>query len=349
MNKLTTINPINDQLWLTLVERFNGSVFHSPTWMRVLAETYGFDVCAQVLTDDSGQPVAGIPFVKILDIFGGRLVTMPFSDYCDPLVSTREHWAVLSQSLIDQQLPISIRPLHCQQPLDDEQFRLVKQAKWHRIDIAPDVDTIWKRNDESTYRAIRKAQRDGVTVEARHDKDAMRIFFEMHLGIRKYKYKMIAQPWPFFENIWTYWLDTRQGAILTAMYGGQAIAATLVLKWGDTLYYKFNASLRDQLAVRPNDLLVWELIQYAKKLGCSFLDFGLSDWDQDGLLRFKRKYATEEKTISFIRHTPPASTLSPNEGQLRGLMGQLTNLFTDENVGDAISEKAGNLLYRYFV
>lgn len=316
--------------------------------MQVLKDSYNFNLCAQVLVDEADQPI-GIPFACISDVFGGRLVSMPFSDFCDPLATSCDQWQMLSEAMIARGLPITIRPVHTEYSRDDQHFAQVKQAKWHGIDIAPDLDAIWKRNDEATRRAINRAKRDGVSVTVRQDREAMAQFFEMHLGIRKYKYKMVAQPWPFFENIWNHWLAPGNGAIMLASHGDQSIAATLVLKWKNTLYYKFNASRRDQLGLRPNDLIIWEIIQYAKTLGCKYVDLGLSDWDQEGLLRFKRKYATEEKTISFMRHTPDTPTANPHEKQLRELMGALTNLFTDEGVSDAISKQAGNLLYRYFV
>lgn len=101
------------------------------------------------------------------------------------------------------------------------------------------------------------------------------------------------------------------------------------------------------LSLRPNDLLIWEGIKYGKAQGYTDLDFGLSDWDQEGLVQYKRKYATEEKTISFLRYSPNGAS-TEQERQLRGLFSQLTDLFTDEAVPDDVTEKAGNVLYHLF-
>ena len=349
MNTTLHINPITDPRWLHLVQHQTSTAFHAPAWLAVLADTYGFELQATLLVDENGSPCAGLPFVRVADIFGARCVTLPFSDFCDPLAQTEAQWQALVQPVLDCGTPVVLRPLHNAVPLGDSRFTLLKKAHWHRIDIRPDLDTIWKRNDEATHRAIKKAQRDGVTVTARQDKEAVRAYFEMHLGIRKHKYNMLAQPWPFFENIHKHWFEAGQGAVLLASHQDKIIAGTLVLRWKDTLYYKFNASAREQLGARPNDLIVWELIQYAKQLGCDWVDFGLSDWGQEGLLRFKLKYATEEGVISFLKHTPP--TFAPNAGepQLRTLLGQLTQLFIDPSVPDAVTETAGNTLYPFFV
>ena len=143
--------------------------------------------------------------------------------------------------------------------------------------------------------------------------------------MRKYKYHLLAQPYVFLENIWKRFVATGHGALLLAEHRGEAIGGILFLHWKDTLYYKFNASAADELGYRPNDFVLWNGIQYAKARGLSYLDFGLSDLDQEGLLRYKRKYATEEKVISFLKHAP---TSTAAERQLHGLLGKLTGLLT---------------------
>ncbi len=282
-------------------------------------------------------------------MLGNRLISMPFSDYCDPLVTTEGQWSELITSLCEQGSPIVIRPLHDSIARRDPRFAETKKARWHRIDITPDLEGIWQRNDESTRRAIKKAQRDKVEVAYRQDIEAMRAYYDMHLAVRKYKYGMLAQPWTFFEAIFERWMAPKNGGILLASVDGSVIAGTLVLRWQDTLYYKFNASARNQLGARPNDIIVWELIKLAKAQGCAWVDLGLSDWDQEGLIRFKQKYATEDGTISFLRFEPAEYVPTPSEAQIKSLFGALTGLFVDGQVSDVVTEKAGNLLYRYFV
>src|SRR5437016_2362263 len=211
--------------------------------MQVLADTYGWQPSAHIALDEHGQPQAGIPFFRISDMLGKRIVTLPFSDYCDPLVSDEESWRFLIDRLVSEHQPISVRCLHNDLPLGDKRFSLVK--------------------------------------------------------------------------------------------------------WKDTLYYKFNASLPDDLSHRPNDLLIWHGIQEGKKRGLTYLDFGLSDIDQEGLIRYKRKFGTEEKTISFLHYSPNGGPTSA-EKEIRQLLGKLTATFTDHLVPDQITEKAGEDLYRLF-
>src|SRR5436309_13297174 len=100
--KVVCVDPRTDPLWHRLVERAHGSVFHSPSWIRVLTETYGWEAHAYVVLDDGGEPRAGIAFCRIADVLGQRLVALPFSDYCDPLVEDPEAWRLLVDRLLPE-------------------------------------------------------------------------------------------------------------------------------------------------------------------------------------------------------------------------------------------------------
>jgi CelD/BcsL family acetyltransferase involved in cellulose biosynthesis len=313
----------------------------------VLTDTYGWEASAYVIVDEAGEPCAGIPLCRIADMFGERIVALPFSDYCDPLIRDAESWRVLIEKLLPEQVPITLRCLHNDVPLSDKRFSLVKQAMWHRLDLRPDLEVLWKTMHDSTHRAIRKSEREGLTVRMAESEPELRVFFEMHLKIRKYKYGLLAQPYSFLQNIWRHFVEPQHGFLMLAIHEDKIVAGDFFLEWKDTLYYKFNASLHDDLSHRPNDLLIWHGIQEAKKRGLTYLDFGLSDIDQEGLIRYKRKFGAEEKTISFLHHSPNGGPTRAQK-EMKELLGKLTARFTDHMVPDRITEKAGEDLYRLF-
>jgi CelD/BcsL family acetyltransferase involved in cellulose biosynthesis len=315
--------------------------------MQVLADTYGWEPRAHLLLDERGDPCGGIPFCRIADMLGTRIVSLPFSDFCDPLVRDAETWCFLIGQLMSEHQPITVRCLHNNLPLADDRFKNTKQAKWHRLDLRPDLSSLWNGMHDSTHRAIRKSQREGLSIRFAQSEDELRTFFEMHLKVRKYKYGLLAQPYSFFQNIWRRFVEARRGFLLVAVHENKIVAGDFFLIWKDTLYYKFNASVPDDLSHRPNDLLLWEAIQDGKKLGLAYLDFGLSDIDQEGLIRYKRKFGTEEKTISFLRYEPNGGP-STTQKEMRALLGRLTHRFTDHMLPDKWTERAGEDLYRYF-
>lgn len=343
----TCVDPRTDQRWKTLIANQRSDVFHSPNWLKVITDTYRFDLQAYLLLGDDGTPQAGIPFCRLEGIKPKRLVTLPFSDYCDPLVTTHDQWASLKNRVLAESCPFIIRCLHNPILLTDKQLQQVGQAKWHGLDLQPDLETLWQGVHASARRAIRKAEQAHLTIRAAERKEELRAFFDLHLRIRKYKYQLVAQPYEFFERIWNYFIETEQGFLLLAVHQEQIIGGVLFLIWQNRLYYKFNASLSTELAIRPNDLLLWEGVKRGKATGCRFLDFGLSDWNQSGLIRYKRKYATTEKSITFLK-LASAEVQTQAETELGQLLPQLTDLFTNAAVPDPITEKAGNILYRFF-
>lgn len=345
--KVMCIDPRTSPLWQTLVVKTESSVFHSPSWIQVLTDTYGWEASAYVIVDEAGEPCAGIPLCRIADMFGERIVALPFSDYCDPLIRDAESWRVLIEKLLPEQVPIKLRCLHNDVPLSDKRFSLVKQATWHRLDLRPDLEALWRTMHDSTHRAIRKSEREGLTVRMAESEPELRVFFEMHLKIRKYKYGLLAQPYSFLQNIWRHFVEPQHGFLMLAIHEDKIVAGDFFLEWKDTLYYKFNASLHDDLSHRPNDLLIWHGMQEGKKRGLSYLDFGLSDLDQEGLIRYKRKFGAEEKTISFLNHSPNGGPTRAQK-EMKELLGKLTARFTDHMVPDQITEKAGEDLYRLF-
>ena len=344
---IVSVDPRTDPIWQTLVQKASSSVFHSPAWIQVLKDTYGWEARAYVVLDSRGEPRAGIPFCRVADMMGERVLALPFSDYCDPLGDDQQCWHFLIDSLLSERCPVNLRCLHNNLPLTDERFTVTKQAKWHGLSLAPGLDELWRGMQESTQRAIRKSQRDGLVIRVADSEQELRAFFEMHLKIRKYKLGLLAQPFQFFQNIWRHFVDTQHGFLLLALYQDKIVAGDFFLEWKDTLYYKFNASLPADLSHRPNDLLIWEGIQRGKARGFSGLDFGLSDIDQEGLVRYKRKFGTQEKIISFLRHAPEGVP-SLAEKQIRNLLAQLTHRFTNQLVPDVVTEGAGEDLYRLF-
>lgn len=344
---LKHIDPRLDPIWLKLLEKYPSSVFHSPAWLDVLAATYNFEPTAYVAVDDDGEPLYGIPYFHIQDITGADVLSLPFSDFCDPLVESQEQWDALMDGLLELDCPITVRALNNDIPRNDERFYERSKAKWHGIDLTMSEEEIWSSMSSSARRAVRRGEKQGTRAKAVNSKDGIQAFYNMHLHVRKDKYELLSQPYAFFENIWERFIQHDRGTVMLALLDDQVIGAIVYLIWNDTLTYKFNASLNEYLEYRPNDIIIWEGIQWGKARGCTKFDFGLSDWDQEGLLRFKRKFATEEKTISFLHHVPEGRD-NVNKGPIRSVFGQLTALLTDESVPDHITAKAGEILYRYF-
>lgn len=320
------------------------SLFGSARWTKALASTYGFGINAALLGDVQ-QPRAALLFSEVDDIRGRRIISLPFSDYLDPIVRSEADWRQLVKPLLELAAPVRLRTLDNAVPWSDQRFEQRTSALWHAADLRPDEKALWAGVKDSAPRNIRRAEHNGITVTEGRTLDDLRHFYELHFGVRKRKYGLFTQPFSFFENIFEAFAPDDRLVTLLARHEGKPVAGILFLIEGDTLFYKFNASA--DLRFRPNDLLIWTGMLMGKRLGLTSLDFGLSDLAQPGLVRFKRKFASLERPIRELRWTPEGFD-DPRGRAASATLGHLTELLTAPDVPDHVTRSAGDELYRFF-
>jgi CelD/BcsL family acetyltransferase involved in cellulose biosynthesis len=344
---MRSIDPLADPLWGELVERSpEATIFHTPEWMRVVKATFGVGMAACLLEKD-GRVVGGVPWSDIDDFSGRRRVTLAYSDFCDILAPGQEERELLAERVARADGPWTLRTLAKFAPRITVPATSTTLFKWHTIDLTPDEGTLWSNLASMTQRGIRKAERSGVTVHTAATKEELREWFLLHLQTRKYRHNLLAQPYSFFENIWDAYIPSGRGFLLLAAHEGKIIAGTMYLLWRDTCYYKFNASDGESLAVRPNNVLMWQGILEAKRRGYRLFDLGRSNAQQTGLVTFKESFGARPEdllAITFQSGDPWAA----QRKEAQGLFKELTNLFADPAVPDEVSERAGALLYRFF-
>lgn len=342
------IDARNEACWPGLAEHRLGSLFSSPPWIEALARTYGFDISASAFFGEDGREggvESAILFSRVSDLRGDRIVCLPFSDYGDPLVEDPKVWDELIQPILGFGVPVRFRCLRHELAGGDRRLTPVGQVLWHGVDLTRPEDELWAGLSGSARQNVRKAERNGVVVREGRGLEDVRTFHRMHSRLRKSKYRLLAQPLRFFENLHDLFAPGDRLTVLLAEVDGVAIAGIFFLEWRDTLYYKFNASLDQRFC--PNDRLAWEGIRLGRRRGLARLDFGVSDIDQPGLVRYKRKYATEERTVAMLRWQPPGYA-DPRGEQVDRTLGRVTELLTDPDVPDAITRAAGDELYRFF-
>src|SRR4051812_6985678 len=83
------VDPLQDPRWPELLERDERStVFHTRGWLEALKRTYGYTPIVLTTSPQNQELRNGIPFC-IVDswLTGRRLVSLPFSDHCEPLTT----------------------------------------------------------------------------------------------------------------------------------------------------------------------------------------------------------------------------------------------------------------------
>ena len=193
----------------------------------------------------------------------------------------------------------------------------------------------------STRRGIRKAEREGVTVQVDTSLDALRAFTKLNALTRR-EHGLPPQPAKFFANLHRHILTQGKGVIATAFHQGRAIAASIFLHFGESALFKYGASDKSHQHLRPSNLVMWHGIQWYAERGFPSLHLGRTAMHNEGLRRFKCGWGASEQELSYYRYDLRAGnyvTAPPDKGAPGSEFFQKAPLM--------LSRLAGALLYRH--
>ena len=302
---LSEIDPLLDCRWVDLTERcVRSSIFHTPEWLAALRRTYGYK--SVVFTDSrSGEPLRnGLLFCHVDSwLTGKRLVALPFSDHCEPLLDTPDVLATFLESLKgrvgrDCQY-IELRPLET--AIDVPGFTRSAAFCAHWIDLRPDLEAIFRGfHKNHARRAIRKAERSGHVVEVGRSNELLEQFYALHTMTRR-RHGVPVQPFDWFRNLRDC-LGERL-TIFMARYQDQPAATILTVRHRKTLVFKYGCLDPVYKRYGGTPQLFWRAIQNAKEQGLTVFDLGRSDVDNPGLIAFKDHLGAQRQALNYYRYS----------------------------------------------
>lgn len=340
-----TIDPIADPAWLGFLERCpRAEVFHHPRWLELLRAQYGYGIHACCVADGD-RIVAGLPIARIESrLTGRRLVALPFSDLCSPVVAEGADagpaLAALAGALAEERERTGLElTIHAE--LDGIPGAHVQHGFFrHLLPLAADPAEVERGFSKSQIkRGIKKAVREGLVAERRTDTAALDAFYALHMPTRK-KLGVPTQPKRFVRRF-AGLFEAGLGFVELVKDGERPIAAAVFLTYNGTVTYKYGASDVSALGKRPNNLLFSEVIRQACGEGFHTLDFGRTDMDNEGLRAFKRSWGASEVELSYTYLTDePPSTEVPLRNRI------MTATIQHSPAG--VSRLVGETLYRHF-
>jgi len=159
------IDPTTDARWDDLLQNHpQASIFHTPGWLEALKKTYDYTPVA-FTTSPPGSPLTNaIPFCKINGFFGKpRLVSLPFSDHCEPLVETDEQLSCLLTYLQERREAegwdyVELRP-KTPALTGENGFGQSESFFFHQLDLRRDLDEILLTTHKNCIqRKLRRAE-----------------------------------------------------------------------------------------------------------------------------------------------------------------------------------------------
>jgi hypothetical protein len=278
------------------------SFFHSAAWASVLQRTYGFLPAYFVATRER-QLAAVLPLMEINSwLTGRRGASLPFTDSCEPSGNSESAQKDLFQAALKHGRARGWKYLECrggEQMLDDAKPSV--SFLGHRMSLFGDTDYLFTRLHSPVRRAIRKAEKSGLTVEISQGLGAIRAYYGLHCKTRR-EHGLPPQPFRFFYNIHEHILAHNFGVVVTVKLGRRPIASAVFFRRGVEAIYRFGASDNRFQDLRANNLVMWEAIKWHARRGIKTLHFGRTSLADEGLRRYKLGWGVDEHRINYYKY-----------------------------------------------
>jgi hypothetical protein len=303
------VDPLRDERWVDLIQRSpQASVFHTRGWLETIRQTYGYEPVVFTTSAPTGELQNGLVFCRIRSwLTGSRMVSLPFSDHCEPLFDSAEELNFLVDRLQadmehQEYTYLEIRPVHARFSRSDQEqgFQPASSYSFHRLDLRPTLGEIFGRlHKDSVQRRIRRAEQAGLVVKCGRSEELLNDFYKL-LVLTRGRQHLPPQPYIWFRNSIHYMDDALE--IRVAYKETLPIAAVLSLRFRNKTYYKYGCSDAKfhNLGAMPD--LLWRTIQEAKVAGSEEFDMGRSDSHNTGLITFKDHWAPEHMRIVYWRY-----------------------------------------------
>jgi CelD/BcsL family acetyltransferase involved in cellulose biosynthesis len=342
--ELYTIDPLSDSRWDDLVARHSkASAFHQRGWLEALAHTYGYQPCVLTSTPE-GKPLRdGLVLCRVSSwITGARLVSLPFTDHCEPLLDDPADLLAFTNWLraeSDRQRLkyFELRPLT--PPNKTCNLQPSRSYCLHRLDMAPGLPRIFHSlHKSSIQRKIRRAERERLSYEVGNSEYLLREFYRLMLITRK-RLGVLPAPQAWFRNLLESLGDKVQ--IWLAAKDDVSIAALLTLRYRGSVIYKYGCSDGKSHSLGAIPFLFWKLIEESKAAGAEEIDFGRADLNNESLITFKNRFGTASTVLTYYRY-PKTKRRELAANWESPFVRQVCSMLPD-----AVGCAAGRVLYKH--
>ena len=338
-------NPLKDPRWQAFVDHHpGGSIFHCADWLEALCRTYGYEPVVYTTSSPGKELTNGIVFCRIHSwVSGSRLVSLPFSDHCEPLADAPELAELMEFLKASRQRKrwkyIEVRPLSQQSPAQTCDLTKSESFSLQVLDLRPSLNTLFHNFHKScVQRKIHRAERENLTYEEGRSDALLKQFYDLLLLTRR-RHGLPPQPLLWFRNAVT----CLGGSVLIRVVSkdGQPVASIITVQYKDVLVYKYGCSDSRFNNLGGNALLFWKAIQGAKQNGVLKYDLGRSESDNSGLVSFKKNWGAVSQPLDYYRLPARQPFHLSSTWRARLAKGVFSRM------PDALLAATGRLLYRH--
>jgi CelD/BcsL family acetyltransferase involved in cellulose biosynthesis len=343
---LHEIDPLQDPRWTKFSQEHpQSAIFHSSGWLQALRLTYGYKPVVFTTSSKAEKLTNGILFAYVKSwVTGSRLVSLPFSDHCQPLFTNSDEASsllLMLQGKIDGRdcRYFELRPLADDHLHLSSRKELGKAASYyfHRLDLRRSLEEIFRGFHKScVQRKIRKAESSHLEYVEGRSEPLLKEFYNLLIATRL-RHGMLPQPFRWFRNLATTLGDDFK--VRLAYRDCQPVASIITIRCGASVVYKYGCSDASLHNLGGMPFLFWRTIQEAKANGMEYLDLGRTDESNTGLAQFKQRLGAECYPLTYYRY--PAQTAPSAVWGATALSPILRHL------PKSVCRAAGELLYKH--
>lgn len=142
---------------------------------------------------------------------------------------------------------------------------------------------------------IRLAEKHGVVIEEDNSDAAFEKFWRLTDQTAK-RQGFYAHDKKYFYLMWET-LKNKIAHLFLAKYQGEVLAAWIIFKYDNKIYYPYGSSSETHREVMAPSLMLWETARWGKSVGCKIYDlWGVEEGK--GFTDFKAKFGP--KTVEFV-------------------------------------------------
>lgn len=169
------------------------------------------------------------------------------------------------------------------------------------LELGNSLDTLLKNMKSKTRYNIRYAERKGVRIIRVKDKKLLGVFYCL-LQETAQRDGFAIRPLSYYEAMWDHLVQHNLAQVFLAYQGSTSLAGAICFRLPHRIWYVYGASSNENRNLQAAHLIQWEMIKWAKSLGCKVYDFrGVSgNLDENdplyGLYRFKEGFGAKLET-----------------------------------------------------
>ncbi|MFZ1998823.1 MAG: GNAT family N-acetyltransferase [Candidatus Sulfotelmatobacter sp.] len=339
------LNPLDDPRWETFVHNHaRASVFHSTNWLRALQIAYGYDPAVVTTNPRQAALTNGLVFCRVESwLTGRRMVSLPFSDHCEPLGNNSGELDDLLFSMrhdVDtgSWKYIEIRPPFYQ-PCSLTGFGKSLTYCLHRLNLSgrSAQELFHNFHKSCVQRKIRRAERERLKYEEGTSEVLLQQFYKL-LVVTRRRLLLPPQPQSWFRALIASFGEDLKIRVVSK--DDRPVASILTISHKKTMVYKYGCSDARFNRLGGMALLLWNTIQEAKDKGLEEFEMGRSDSSTPGLISFKEHWGAVGTQLNYWRYpSQPVGTANAwQQSILRRLVPATPN---------SVLRMIGMLLYRH--